>query len=201
MKKTLNTVAVLTAATCLGGCATGKDTVKPNNDELNAWFEARRQQIQETCAPIFQEWGVDGEGRQGEGNFVDCMVVNPGLEIDGIVATRIFEFIPDALKSAASDACRRTLEEKGMRDVNTCWSNDSALNSRGERIDISCQHGRRPVKESYVCHDIPASFVVSAESTSTDIVEHMAEASGQRVCWCASVRTGDPQSVSVGDNQ
>ncbi|MEK7171812.1 MAG: hypothetical protein AAB739_02780 [Patescibacteria group bacterium] len=202
MSKTLNTAAVLTAAACLGGCATGKDAVKPNS-ELIAWSEARRQRIQETCAPIFQEWGVKGEGRQEGGNFVDCMIVEPGLQMDGILATRVFEFIPDAVKSAAGDACERKLQEMGKKDVDQggCWSSDSAINSRGEKIDVKCSHGSHP--EPYVCHDVPSDFVETAQSISAGMVRNTVEplANGQPVCWCADVRTGSPESVSADDNQ
>lgn len=201
MSKTLNTVAVLTVATCLGSCATGKDAVKPN-EELNAWFAARRQQIQKICAPIFQEWGIEGEGRQEGGNFVDCMVVDQGLEVDGIVATRIFEFMPDAIKSAASDACVRKLQEMDKKDVYTrmCWSNSSAINSIREEIDVECSgfhRGRRT--GSYVCHDVPSDIVETAQSTSVGMVTNTVEslADGQHVCWCANVMTGSPYSVST----
>ena len=202
MGKTLNTVAALTALTCLGGCATGRDAVKPDS-ELDAWLKAKRQQIQETCAPIFNEWGIKGEGRQESGNFVDCMVLDQNLPMDGLLATRIFEFIPDAIKSAASDVCERKLIEMGKEDVDMggCWSSDSAINSRGEEIDVKCLRGRDP--GSYVCHDVPADFVETAQSISTGIVSNTVEplANGQPVCWCAEVRTGFPRSVSDGDKQ
>lgn len=198
MSKTLNTVAALTVAACLGGCATGKDAVNPNN-ELNAWLEARRQQIQKTCAPIFQEWGVKGEGRQEGGNFVDCMVVEPGLQMDGILATRVFEFIPGAIKSAAGDACARKLQAMGKEDVypGGCWSNSSAINSRGEEIDVKCSRGRHP--GSYMCHDVPSDIVETAQSTSAGMVENSIVPlyDGQQVCWCADVRTGSPQELEL----
>lgn len=200
MSKTLNTAAALTALTCLGGCAMGKDAVKPNN-ELNAWLEAHRQQIQKTCAPIFREWGIKGEGRQEGGNFVDCMIVEPGLQMDGILATRVFEFIPGAVKSAANDACARKLQEVGKKDVypGGCWSSDSAINSRGEEIDVKCSHGRHP--EPYACHDVPSDIVKTAQSTSAGMVTNTVGPllDGQQVCWCADVQTDSPRRLE--DNQ
>lgn len=101
MSKTLNTVAALTVAACLGGCATGKDAVKGDK----AFEEDRANIKQELLAQL----GVTKEGVSSDNSAVACVEEKFGFEphTDTGIAVML------AAQHMAEQACGYVLSNRG----------------------------------------------------------------------------------------